>query len=115
MNSTMPILTLIAIYRWILVFATPCFVKPKFRAISNVHSQRALLDPCLHWLEHSFFNLTSFPFSNERDLKLDSYANLCKYDSQIFLISSSSCKLAIEAQVVSIFPLYFNVWIFYQN
>ena len=51
MNSMIPMLALIAIYTWILMFRALCSVEPEFGAISLVHdawnkySQRALLNP----------------------------------------------------------------------
>ena len=37
MKSTIPVLTLIAIYSWILIITTFCSIKPEFRTIDDVH------------------------------------------------------------------------------
>ena len=54
MGSTIPMMTLVARYSWILIFTTLCSVKPEFRATSDVqdawikYSKRVLLDPFFH-------------------------------------------------------------------
>lgn len=54
MKSTIPLLTLIANYSWILLFTTPYSINAEFRGISNVHD--AWNKYSLIALLNSFFN-----------------------------------------------------------